>query len=375
METPSDSTWPLRYLVAALARARNLSTASKAELARDPELVESLRRGRVPPGTPASVAESLRALDWEACRREDEAQEGLGARILALGEACYPEALAEIPDPPPALYLRGEGGTLLRPCVALVGSRLSTTYGQNVARMLGEDLARAGVTVVSGLARGIDAHAHRGSLGVPGRAAAVLATGIDEIYPREHEGLALEICGSGGALLAEAPPGTPPRPHLFPVRNRILAGLCWATVVVEAAERSGSLITARLALEYGREVFAVPHNITTRIGVGPNTLIQKGARLVQRAADIVEEMPAHVRERLAGTGPDALETAELALSPDARSLLEALSPDQPRGVDALSAATGFSAPRVLSLLLELSMANLCTECPGMRYARRLAGRG
>jgi DNA processing protein len=300
--------------------------------------------------------------------------EGRGVHILALGEPGYPEALADLSDPPPALFLMGDPRCLERTCVAVVGSRLSTAYGQNVAQMLGEDLAKAGCTVVSGLARGIDAFAHRGSLVTPGSAVAVMATGIDHIYPSEHEPLAHSIVGAGGAILTEAPPGTPPVPRLFPVRNRIIAGLSWAVVVVEATERSGSLITARLALESGRELFAVPHNITSRTGVGPNTLLQKGARLVQQASDILDEMPAYLKERLAPEGEPGVATPGApAVSQDAGTLLATLRPDEPLGVDALALATGMGASRLLTLLLELQVAGLCSQAPGGRYVRSKMG--
>lgn len=362
---------PRRHLLSALCRMERGSTAVRAQLARDPLWPDGIRRGKIPPlGLAREVEEAFRALDWDACHREDEALELRGVRILALGDPGFPEGLADLPDAPAALFVRGDPCCLERPCVALVGSRLSTAYGQNVAEMLGEDLARAGVTVVSGLARGIDARAHRGSLVVPGAAAAVLATGIDTIYPREHEALARSIEESGGALVSEVPPGTPPMPRLFPVRNRIIAGLSWAVVVVEAAERSGSLITARLALEAGRELFAVPHNITSRTGVGPNTLLRGGARLAQRAGDILEEMPDYLRQRLGVQSPGSGETSSAsALSEEARTLLSALSHDAPLGVDALASATGMGTARLLALLLELQVAGLCEPSPGGRFVR------
>lgn len=363
---------PKRFLLSALCRLGRGSTAVRAQLARDPARLDGICRGTLTaPELSREVLGALRALDWDACLREDEALEAGGVHVLALGEPGFPEGLADLSDPPAALYARGDPSCLQRPCVAVVGSRLSTAYGQNVAEMLGEELARAGATVVSGLARGIDARAHRGSLVVPGAAAAVLATGIDTIYPGEHEPLARSIAESGGVLLSEVPPGTPPMPRLFPVRNRIIAGLSWAVVVVEATERSGSLITARLALESGRELFAVPHNITSRTGVGPNTLLQRGARLAQRSGDILEEMPEYIRQRLAPKGLEGEGTPEApALATEARLLLKALRPDAPLGVDALAAATGLATSRLLAILLELQVAGLCEPAPGGRFVRR-----
>lgn len=307
-------------------------------------------------------------MDWERCRREDEAFLESGGKILAWPNEAYPAPLRELPDPPPALYLRGDSALLKLPAVAVVGSRLSTVYGQNVARMLSEELARAGTLVISGLARGIDRAAHEGALAVPGRTAAVLGTGIDVIYPRENKGLYEKILAQGGAILTENPPGTPPLPRQFPVRNRIIAGLAWGTVVVEANERSGSLVTARFTAETGREVFAVPHNITSRTGIGPNTLIQKGAKLVQRVEDILEEMPAHLRPFLAPPSPEAERSQRGAPTGEAGRLMAVLAPDQPKGVDTLCGDSGLTADRVLVLLLELKLAGKVLELPGMRYA-------
>jgi len=311
-------------------------------------------------------------VDWERCRSEDEAVVRSGVRILPWPDPAYPALLREIPDPPPALYLLGSEAVFDRPAVGVVGSRLSTVYGQNVARMLGEDLARAGCLVVSGLARGIDRAAHEGALTLSGSTAAVLGTGIDIVYPRENKDLFKNILDRGGAVITENPPGTPPLPRHFPIRNRILAGICWGVVVVEATERSGSLVTARFALETGREVFAVPQNITSRTGLGPNTLIKRGAKLVQRAQDIFEEMPETLRARLVPEPAVLAAQGDGGLPPDTRRLLSALAPDAPKTVDALCAETGLSVPAVLANLLQLKMAGLAAELPGMRYARATA---
>ncbi len=366
------------FVYSALNRLTSLSTTERAGLFRDEDLLENIaagRAGRFDPG--GKLSKSLAKLDWEKCRKEDEALLAQGTRILAWPDPDYPEMLKNLPDPPAALYLAGCAGALKHPAVAVVGSRLSTVYGQNVARMIGEDLARDGVTVVSGLARGIDACAHQGSLKVYGRAAAVIGTGIDVVYPPEHRELQRKIVLAGGAVVTEFPPGTPPLPRNFPVRNRIIAGLASATLVVEATERSGSLVTARCALETGRDVFAVPHNITTRTGVGPNTLIQKGARLVQRASDILEDMPDSWRGRLVAPepAPAAGPGGDKAAPPSgsgAAQVLSALQPDHPQSIDELSAATGLPPSRLLALLLELKISDKCIELPGMRYALQSA---
>ena len=207
-----------------------------------------------------------------------------GADVLALDDGAYPALLREIPDPPVTLYVRGQWRACLEaPCVGVVGSRRCSTYGQNVAVQLARELAARGVTIVSGLARGVDAAAHRGALEAGGRTAAVLGTGIDEVYPRDHRRLAGEILEKGGALVTQFPLGTPPVAENFPYRNRIISGLSYGVIVVEASENSGSLITARLALEQGREVFAVPGNITNRNSFGTNFLIKgAGAKHIQQ---------------------------------------------------------------------------------------------
>ena len=208
----------------------------------------------------------------------------LGADVLVLDDGTYPALLREIADPPITLYVRGAWAEALdAPCVGIVGSRRCSTYGQNTASLLARELASRGVTIVSGLARGIDAAAHRGALEGGGRTVAVLGTGVDEVYPRDHKKLAAEILDKGGALVSQFPLGTPPIPENFPYRNRIISGLSLGVVLVEAAENSGSLITARLALEQGREVFAVPGNITSRNSFGTNYLIKAaGAKLTQQ---------------------------------------------------------------------------------------------
>lgn len=210
-----------------------------------------------------------------------------------LQSARYPALLARIADPPVRLWLRGDPHALRGPCVALVGSRAASPYGLAVAERLAADLARAGVTVVSGLARGVDSAAHRGALaatGATGRTIAILGSGVDVIYPAEHEALADRIVNQGGAILSELPPGSPPRRGHFPRRNRLISGLSLAVVVIEASARSGSLQTARFALEQGREVLAVPGSIVGERFRGSHALLRDGAKLVESASDILEEL-------------------------------------------------------------------------------------
>src|SRR6059036_182953 len=250
--------------------------------------------------TPESI-ESIANRELHArAEGEIERVRKLGGDILVLDDGVYPSLLRETYDPPVVLYVKGAWSECLEaPCVALVGSRRCSTYGQNVALSLARDLASRGVTVVSGLARGIDAAAHRGALEAGGRTVGVLGTGLDEVYPRDHRRLAAEILERGGALVTQFPLGTPPVAENFPYRNRIISGLSLGVVVVEAAENSGSLITARLAIEQNREVWAVPGNITSRNSFVTNYLIKgAGAKLVQQWQDIAAELPPQIAAKL-----------------------------------------------------------------------------
>jgi len=213
----------------------------------------------------------------------------MSVRRLRRGEATYPTLLRGIPDPPPALWLRGDAPEelLTRPSVAIVGARACSSYGRSVARSLGRELAAAGLVVVSGLARGVDGEAHRGALDVGGITVAVLGCGIDRDYPAAHRELARRIV-ENGLIVSEYEPGVEPAPWRFPARNRIIAGLCAATVVVEARERSGALITADFALEDGREVMVVPGEITSAVSAGSNALLRLGATPVTAASDVLE---------------------------------------------------------------------------------------
>jgi DNA processing protein len=307
----------------------------------------------------------------------------LGGDILLLDDGVYPSSLREIYDPPIVLYVKGAWAECLdQPCIGVVGSRKCSTYGQNAAMMLARDLAQRGLTVVSGFARGIDAAAHRGALEAGGRTVAVLGTGIDEVYPRDHKKLAEEILASGGALVSQFPLGTPPVSENFPYRNRIISGLSLGIVVVEAAENSGSLITARLAMEQDREVFAVPGNITSRNSFGTNYLIKgAGAKLVQQWQDIAEELPQELAARLlpppVTKKPTPAELAEkLAFVPEGLSQSETsvfrlLSHDAPAHVDWLVDKSQLPISDLTAALLALEMRELVRALPGRCFVRRL----
>ncbi len=221
-----------------------------------------------------------------------------GATILSYSCPAYPERLKEIYDPPPVLWVRGEFSLLARPSIAIVGTRHPSPYGSGVAEMLARDLAVRRLLVVSGMARGIDTCAHKGALAARMPTLAVWGTGIDVIYPKENKKLAEEILASGGAIISEVPVGTFPAPQNFPRRNRILSGLSVAVLVVEAAENSGTRVTARCAAEQNRDLYAVPGNVTSKNSWTPNTLIKQGAKLVATWEDVWEDLPSQVKLEL-----------------------------------------------------------------------------
>jgi DNA processing protein len=277
------------------------------------------------------------------------------------GRPGYPPLLAELHDPPSQLHLRGGPSELLaRPSVAIVGARSCSSYGAQVARELAQSLAAAGLVIVSGLARGIDAEAHRGALAAGGLTVAVLGCGIDRDYPRAHAELARRIAESG-LIVSEYPPGVEPSPWRFPARNRIIAGLARATVVVEARERSGALITADFALELGREVFAIPGEITSSLSAGTNDLLRQGATPLLAADDVLTAL---------GVEPTPQSVPD-TLSVEARKLLERLS-DGARTLDELVRATEIDAPAVAAALTELELMGLIAVADGVY--RRATGR-
>jgi DNA processing protein len=300
-------------------------------------------------------------LDW--AHREN-------CRFLVRGGKGYPAILNEIYDPPLILYCRGRIEVLDLSAVAIVGTRRPTFYGLQMAQGLAFDLAKRELAIVSGLARGIDAAAHRGCLEAAGRTVAVLGCGIDVVYPREHRQLTQQIT-EGGLLLSEFPPGTSPAPQNFPVRNRIISGLSLGTVIVEASEYSGSLITARLAMEQNREVFAIPGNLTSPQSFGPNYLIKQGAKLVQVWRDVVEELPAEVRHRiLAKEDLRPRQISELDfLTPEESKILEMLAYDEATQFDKILQKSGMTVPHLSESLLNLEMRGCIRQVPGNLFIR------
>jgi DNA processing protein len=337
-----------------------------------------LKQLRLPP----DAVDTIIARDLQStAEAEIDAVKRLGGDILLLDDGVYPSSLREIYDPPIVLYVKGAWSECLdQPCIGVVGSRRCSTYGQNSALMLARDLAERGITIVSGFARGIDAAAHRGALEAGGRTIAVLGTGLDEIYPRDHAKLAAEILAHGGALVTQFPLKTPPVSENFPYRNRIISGLSLGIVVVEAAENSGSLITARLAIEQNREVFAVPGNITSRNSFGTNYLIKgAGAKLVQQWQDIATELPQQIAAKLlpppvtvkANAIGERLSRMPEGLSASETSVFKLLTPDSPAHVDWLIDKSKLAVPELTAALLSLEIRDLVRALPGRCFVRRL----
>lgn len=330
-------------------------------------------------GLPAAAAQSI-ALG-ESLRLADEELKKLAkvadVSLITLGSELYPAHLAEIYDPPLVLYVRGDARVLLRPGIAVIGTRHPTPYGLGMAERLSQDLCNAGLVVLSGLARGVDSAAHRGAVAARGKTVAVFGTGVDIIYPRENQKLVAQILELGGALVSEFPLGTAPAPHNFPLRNRIISGLSRGVLVVEAGEFSGTRITSRCALEQCREVFAVPGNVTSKLSWTPNTLIRQGAKLVATWEDVVEELPSDIRRQLqsreepqaSGSLFDAVPAAELPK--EQAKVFSAIKADASIHIDELIERfeASLTSSEIFSALFELEMANKIRQLPGKNYVR------
>ncbi|MBK1727791.1 DNA-protecting protein DprA [Halorhodospira halophila] len=317
-------------------------------------------------GLSAATESGILAPDWNAARTDADWLDGPGPRhLLRLAQPGYPRRLAEIPDPPPLLFVTGDPTTLHRPQVAIVGSRHATASGRDLARNLAGGLARAGIATTSGLATGIDAAAHRGALEAGGTTLAVVGTEPDQVYPARHQRLHAEITASG-AVLGELPPGSGPLAAHFPRRNRIVSGLSLGVVVIQAGRHSGSLITARLAAEQGREVFAVPGSIHDPLARGCHALLRDGAKLLESIDDILKEFPGTVCEAPVNAPS---ESTSPAADPDEARILEALGHD-PLTLDTLQQRSGLTLDRLSSILLTMELKGLLTAVPGGRYQRR-----
>jgi len=303
-----------------------------------------------------------------------------GATLVTYGCQEYPERLKEIYDPPPVLWVRGDARLLSRPGIAIVGTRHPTPYGSGVAEMLARDLAVRRLLIISGMARGIDSCAHRGALAARMPTVAVWGTGIDVVYPKENKKLAEEILATGGAIVSEVPMGTFPAPQNFPRRNRILSGLSVAVLVVEAAENSGTRVTARCAAEQNRDLYAVPGNVTSKGSWTPNTLIKQGAKLVATWEDVWEDLPSQVRLELEADAPVESKSATTAsllpdpvLRPEEAIVLEALRTDASLQIDEILEAleTQLTSSEVFMALFELEITGRIRQLPGKNYVRTM----
>ncbi len=342
--------------------------------ARRPEL-ESLRL------KPETIESIIKREFHDKAEIELDRVKQLGGDVLILDDGSYPALLREIDDPPPVLYVKGDWQACFeQPGVGVIGSRMCSTYGENASEMLARDLASRGIAVVSGLARGIDTAAHRGAIAGKGRTIAVMGTGIDSVYPKENNGLVREILASGGCLVSQFPLGTPPLKDNFPYRNRIISGLSLGVLIVEASERSGSLITARLAAEQNREVMAVPGNITSGNSFGTNYLIKSGAKLVQQWQDVVAELPSEISAAILPPKIDKGAPDVTRLQPDLipadmsaneRSVWALLAADESTHIDQLLESSGLSFGDLNSVLVALDIRDLIRVLPGKHYARRM----
>jgi len=317
----------------------------------------------------AEARAALRQPDWTAAEQDWQWLERIGAGLTAITDIDYPPLLAQIPDPPVLLYTRGDLSLLASPQLAMVGSRNPSVEGRRNAEEFAAYLARCGLTITSGMALGIDTASHRGALKAGGRTVTVWGTGLDRPYPPRHREFAEEIAAQG-LIVTEFPPGTPPLPAHFPRRNRVISGLSVGTLVVEAARQSGSLITARLASEQGREVFAIPGSIHNPMARGCHRLLRDGAKLVESAADVLEELAPLLKLELPAPVTEAGDVlpAQAPDDPEYRLLLNSLD-FAPTSVDALVERTGLTPDVVSSMLLMLELQGQVEASPGGRYSR------
>ena len=381
---PGLGTRKAGQLIGIFRTPQNIFRASKSEL--------------VAAGLAGAVAQSIASgCSFEDAVTQREKLAEIGAELVPLTDPRYPPRLKEIFDPPPLLYARGRVELLGSLMLAVVGTRRPTAYGMSVALRLSQDLASAGLTIVSGMARGIDTAAHRAALDGKGGTVAVFGCGVDELYPAENRKLAKEI-GERGLIISEFPLGMPPYPQNFPIRNRIVSGMCTGVMVIEGGQYSGSAITAKLAAEHNREIFAVPGNITSKMSWGPNLLIKQGAKLVQEWNDVVSEFSPEDRRRLSdrfrkqlnlneiqeseiggetkdAAGPSVL--SELG-KPVTKAVLAVLTPDVPVSLDYLvdhlgETTPGCSPSEIIAVLFDLEMSGLIRQLPGKNFIKVWAG--
>jgi DNA processing protein len=357
------------------------------EVFRTPQAVFRASRSELESaGLPVAVAQSIAS----GCAFEDAADQqaklnACGAAVISINDPQYPPRLREIYDPPPVLFTRGRVELLDTLMIGIVGTRRPTVYGTAAASRLARDLANAGLTIASGMARGIDTAAHKAVLEAEGDTIAVFGCGVDEIYPSENRKLRDQIAEKG-LTISEFPMGTPAYPQNFPVRNRIISGMSSGVLVVEGGEYSGSSITAKMAIEQGREVFAVPGNITSKMSWGPNLLIKQGAKLVQEWNDVAVELKPEERRRLVDQcrrrlkinnldEDESLKTSGASIgyrgmNPVAQAVLGSLKPDLPVGLDDLvDTVPGATSSEIIAVLFDLELAGLVRQVPGKSFLR------
>lgn len=332
-------------------------------------------------GLPSAAAQSIASgKSLELAAAEYDHVREAGAAIIAPEDAEFPKQLREIYDPPLVLYLLGNAEVINKPGIAVVGTRRPTPYGVGMAERLASDLAARGLVIFSGMARGVDSAAHRGALNARGQTVAVWGTGIDEVYPRENKKIRDQILASGGAIITEFPLGTFPAPQNFPIRNRLISGISIAVLVIEAGEYSGTRVTARCALEQGRDVLAVPGNVTNKMSWGPNTLIKQGAALVATWEDVWEELPTDVRlaltpaEQPASSEPGSASLFQGAeLSPQEKRVLGLLKSDESTHLDQLveRLCAHLSSSEIFAALFELELSGRVKALPGKYYVRAM----
>ncbi|HEY1731304.1 MAG TPA: DNA-processing protein DprA [Terriglobales bacterium] len=332
-------------------------------------------------GIPAAAAQSIAlGKSLELAAAEYDRIREMGASVVVPGDSEFPNRLLEIYDPPLVLYIKGAAEIIDLPGIAVVGTRHPTPYGLGMAERLACDLAARGLVIISGMARGVDTAAHRGALSAHGRTVAVWGTGVDVTYPKENQKLSEQILEAGGAIVSEFPLGTFPAPQNFPIRNRVISGMSVGVLVLEAGEYSGTRVTARCALEQGREVFAVPGNVTNKLSWGPNTLIKQGAALIATWEDVWEELPADVR--LALTPAEPVESAEASpaslfqaadLPPGEKRVLGLLRADESTHLDLIveRLQSHLSSSEIFTALFELELSGRIRQMPGKYYVRTM----
>jgi DNA processing protein len=373
MESEASLSWLAMTMTPGIAA--RLSARLLKEFGSPEAVFKASLRGLEACDLPAPAAQAIfkKQSFWRA-EKEVAAIRRIGCKLVNWKEPEYPQALLQIYDPPVMLYVHGDSSILNSPSLSIVGTRRPTIYGTQMAERMGRDLATRGLTVVSGLARGIDAIAHGGATAVGGKAIGVIGTGIDVWYPKENKKLYEKVL-ERGAIISELPTGSHPAPENFPVRNRIIAGMPLGVVIVEGKQYSGSLITARLAMEFGREVFGVPGNVTQEVSFAPNQLIKQGAKLVTSAEDVIEELPTPVRAALVQA--ERVESAQMnllledGLNPTAKKIYALLSAEETRHIDGIVETTGLNSSEVLATLFDLEMKGIVRQLPGKQFTKVL----